>query len=138
VRALVEEIREIAAAVAHTLALAHETHRYNPRRFCYAPITPTGRRTDKVTERQKTVSRERGREEEYEDVKYEPIICEPYPIAAYERRWYFGGALLRAGNHPVRGGSKHFQASRNLVVLVIFVAVAVILLLAFGSANVSS
>ena len=37
----------------------------------------------------------------------------------------------------VRGGSsKHFQ-SRNLVVVVIFVAVAVILFVAYGSASVS-
>lgn len=120
---------------SHTLALAHETHRWNPRRFCYAPITPTGR-TDKVTERQKIVPRERGREEEYKDVKYDPLVCEPYPIAAYEHRWNFGG-VLRAGSHPVRGGSsKHFQ-SRNLVVVVIFVAVAVILFVAYGSASVS-
>jgi len=76
-----------------------------------------------VIERQKAIPRERGREE-HEYVKYEPITCEPYPIAAgtYERRWYFG-ALLRT-NHPVR--SKSWYASRNLVFAVI-IAVAVVL-----------
>ena len=75
-----------------------------------------------MTERQKAITRERGREE-HEYLKYEPIACEPYPIApgTYERRWHFG-ALLRV-NHPVREKS---HASRNLVFAVIAV-VAVVL-----------
>lgn len=108
----------------HTSALAHET-RHDLRSYVRAHHT---RRTDKVIERQKAVTRERGREE-HKYVKYEPIACEPYPIAApgtYERRWHFG-ALLRA-SHPVRGKShqQRQRVSRNLVFVVI-VAVAVVL-----------
>lgn len=78
-----------------------------------------------MTERQKIITRERGREEP-ENVKYEPIACKPYPIAAgiYERRWH-SGVLLRA-NHPIRSKSYHQYASRILVFAVI-IAVAVVL-----------
>lgn len=82
-----------------------------------------------MIERQKAITRERGREE-HEHVKYEAIACEPYPIAAgtYERRWHSGS--LRA-SHPVR--SKAY-ASRNLVFVVI-VAAAVVLFLACSGAT---
>ncbi|KYN08778.1 Eukaryotic peptide chain release factor subunit 1 [Cyphomyrmex costatus] len=68
----------------------------------------------------------RGREE-HENVKYEAIVCKPYPIAtgiAYERHWPFR-VSLRA-NHSVRSKSYHQYASRNLVFVVI-IAVAVVL-----------
>lgn len=83
-----------------------------------------------MIERQKAVTRERGREE-YKYVKYEPVVCEPYSIAAvtYERHW-FSGAFLRA-SHPARGNS---YASRNLVFVVI-VAVAVVLFVACSRAS---
>lgn len=80
-----------------------------------------------MIERQKAITRERGREE-HECVEYEPIACEPYPIAAtgstYERRSHFG-ALKRVSN-PVRSKSHNRYASRNLVFVVIIV-VAVVL-----------
>lgn len=84
-----------------------------------------------MIERQKVITRERGREEQYKYVKYESVVCKPYPIAAttYERHW-FSGALLRA-SHPVRGKS---YASRNLVVAVIIVA-AVVLFVACNRAS---
>lgn len=84
-----------------------------------------------MIERQKAVTRERGREE-YKYVKYEPVVCEPYSIAAaatYERHW-FSGAFLRA-SHPARGNS---YASLNLV-LVVIVAVAVVLFVACSRAS---
>lgn len=109
-------LEEIAVAAAYVRARA-----WNSPRPAIVRAHHTGR-TDKVTERQKAITRERGREE-HEYVKYELIACEPYPIAAgtYERRLH-SGATLRT-NHPVRGKS---HASRNLVFAVIIV-VAVVL-----------
>lgn len=83
-----------------------------------------------MIERQKAVTKERGREE-YKYVNYEPVVCEPYLIASatYERRWY-SRALLRV-KHPVRVKS---YGSHNLVVVVI-VAVVLVLFVACKRAN---
>lgn len=77
-----------------------------------------------MTERLKATTRERGREV-CENVNYEPIACELYPIAAstYERRGFFGA--LRA-SHPARVKPYRRCASHNLVFAVIIAAAVVL------------
>jgi len=90
-----------------------------------------------VTERQKIITRERGREEP-KDVKYEPIACKPYPIAAgtYERRWHFG-VLLRV-KHPVRSKSySYHQYASRILVFAVIIAVAVVLFVVIECSRVT-
>lgn len=117
--ALALSSKKSSLPLPHAFALAHKI-RHDSRSY-------RTERIDKVIERQKAATRERGREEyTYEHIKYEPVVCEPYPIAATIKRHWFSGALLRA-SHPVRGKS---YASRNLVVVVVIVAVVVVLVVA--------
>jgi len=90
-----------------------------------------------VTERQKIITRERGREEP-KDVKYEPIACKLYPIAAgtYERRWHFG-VLLRV-KHPVRSKSySYHQYASRILVFAVIIAVAVVLFVVIECSRVT-